>query len=228
MLRALGKFGCLGILITSFGLGYVIRFFASELLAILPFPTLVLSFASGAVLTGISYVAPSWFSVVRIRNEKGAIHLSSPLWIDILRWLGMMILFICAIFMFSFAKQTWISLIASCFCIIPFMLAIVMLFKRIRSDRRDEMIITEEYLSIDEDGISDKKVIMKKDITSIKVETYHGARLSHYYITVAYSDSHDMGLVSEYKFEPIEQLHISRKVVVRQLKLNNYSVIEEV
>ena len=89
------------------------------------------------------------------------------------------------------------------------------------------MIITEEYLSIDEDGSSDKKVIMKKDITSIKVETYHGARLSHYYITVASSDSHDMGLVSEYRFEPIEQLHISRKVVVKQLKLKNYPVIEE-
>jgi hypothetical protein len=89
------------------------------------------------------------------------------------------------------------------------------------------MIITEEYLSIDEDESSDKKVIMKKDITSIKVETYHSARLSHYYIIVASTDSDDMGLVSEYKFEPIDQLHISRKVVVKQLKLKNYPVIEE-
>lgn len=101
-----------------------------------------------------------------------------------------------------------------------------MLVKRIRLDRSDEMIITEEYLSISEDVSRDKKVIMKKDITSIRVETYYSARLSHYFIVVAFTGSDDMGLVSEYKFEPIDQLNISRKVVVKQLKLKNYSVIE--
>jgi len=226
ILRAIGKVGWLGILIASFGLGYIVRLFASELMTILPFKNGVLFFVSGAVLMGISYVAPSWFSIVRIRNEKGAIHLSSPIWIDILRWLGIMILSICAIFIFSFGEPTWISLIASCFGIIIFIGVIFMLVKSIRLDRSDEMIITEEYLSIDEYGSSDKKVIMKKDITSIRVETYYSARLSHYYIVVAFTGSDDMGLVSEYKFEPIDQLNISRKVVVKQLKLKNYSVIE--
>lgn len=222
-LKAIGKNGCLGILITAFGLAYVVRLLAFNLWVILPIQVIVLGFVSGACLWGISYIASSWFGVVRIKTEKEAIHLSSPLWLDIFRWFGLLILCIVSIVIIA-QNQSWWSL----FFTFIFISGIVFLVLKIRNDRNDGMIIADEYLSIDVDLSRDKKVFIKKDIKSIKVETYNGTRVNHYYIVISYIDSKEEGLVSEYKFEPIEDLNISRKVIINQLKLKNYSVIEEI
>jgi hypothetical protein len=215
-------------LIVSVGLVYLVRFYASELLVVLPFGALLLSVVFGGVFMGISYVAPSWFNVVTIRDEKGAIYLSSPLWIDILRWVSMIVLAICFIFMSTSKDQTWFGLIRNWFATAFFIIVVVMLVKKIRMDHRDEMIIANDYLSIDEEMSSDKKVIMRKDIVNIRLESYRSARQTKEYVNVTLRDLNNIESVSEYKFESIEKLNISRKVVVKHLKLKNYSVIEEV
>ena len=61
----------------------------------------------------------------------------------------------------------------------------------------------------------------------VNIENYESGKTTYYYIVISFKDSDDPGLVNEYKFEPIDQLNISRKVIVKQLRLKTYSVIDE-
>jgi hypothetical protein len=131
------------------------------------------------------------------------------------------------VILLSSPEPSWLALFLNCFLIAAFMITVVTMAIRVQKDLNDKMIIADDYLSIDMEMSTEKKIIRKNDIIKLETFSVRGHRSSNHYIRFIYKELKDnVESESKYEFEPEDQLNINRDVIVKHLKSKGYIVVE--
>ena len=218
-----GPKGCLIFLISiiglTMGLIYVIRFYSKELMVILPESTLLIVLAISGIFYGISQAATRWFGLVDVKNEQGTFHLSSPYWNDLLRSISMMVFSIFGII----ATHYWENGFFAYFFTVVLIAVIWKAVTRIRKDRNDGIIISDDFLSIDVEDSDEKRVFKKEEISLIQMENLGTTTRPEKRIVVYYKNKIENEGDLKFGFDPNE-LNIGRRVVFKYLEEKKYPI----
>lgn len=221
--KKMGPKGCLFLVIIimglTIGLSYLIRFYSKELMVVLPKVTLFYALAIAGILYGFSQVATSWFGLVNVKNEQSSIHLSSPYWNDLLRSISMIVLCLFGILTFhSFGEGFWAYFFTFCMILI-----IWKAITRIRKDRDDGILISDDFLSVDQEDSDEKRVFKKEDISVIRMENLGTTTSPQNKIVVYYKNNLENEGDLKFEFDP-NVLNIGRRVVFKYLEEKKYPI----
>jgi hypothetical protein len=166
-----------------------------------------------------NFLVKLWAVNVKNNKEKKEIVLSSSLLIDIMEWLGMIIILFSISGLLITKNATWIQLFIGGFL----MIAGVFLFWNFKKNTDNRIVISDDYVSIDELNL----LINKEDLGNIITYTENkGLYQSPDYMLIFIYKTKDDNKINYISINSIDKLNISRDVIVRYLNNKGYKIID--
>ena len=222
------RYGCLMLLLLAAPIvlliGYLFRLLSLELVTYIPDSIHGMIMLLGVILLLFSYFRKA---VVKIAGD-GSVHISSPLWSDVAKGLGMIFLFFEMMVLFAnVIGDDWIANIYGSTIVFLFLLTIAVAVWKLRTDTDDKIVIGDNEVVVD---LPLKRSQLKLERNQIiEIRTHH--RWTKFgkdkYITFKYAVSRGPeSAAAEHTLEPSDHLNVRRSIIVKVLQAKGYTVTE--
>jgi hypothetical protein len=231
-------FGCLiGVIISItllfflffYGVGFIVNFVFFPIKEYFSYDLLVLLILVGLILYLLAWILIVLGKVGVSRKENGDIHLSSPLILDIIKSVGIVLALFPLLVIFStyspnelstFSKLS-ISIYITCFLYLIFIA-----FKRLIKDRNDKIIISDDEITIDIEFSDEKMNLKKTEITDVFKENdfSRDSEKKRKLIFKFKRTLENKETELQFVIEPTKSLNISRDLILKHLKEKGYKV----
>jgi hypothetical protein len=230
-MKGISTLGCSTIILlvvgVILGIGFSMRFFISYVQAIIPENVITTGLVVGCVLVGLSMAAIALGLAGVTKKKNGEIHISSPVWVDIVKGIGIVLCTLTLMIQMCSPVETWSASLINSGLVLIFAIGCGVFVYKLKKDINDKMVIADDFISVDKEMSNETLVIKREDILEIKTFEFR-SRDTSYFISFKYRKIEDNKEKDEvFIVEPDDDLNVDRDVIEKHLKEKGYIVINE-